>query len=105
MIKEITQKDEFTDLLNNEKDFILYKHSTTCSVSASAFDEVRGFIGETNKTVYLVKVIESRPLSNFIEEKTGVRHESPQIFFFKDSKVDEHTSHFKIQKSYLLGKN
>ena len=105
MIKEITKTDEFENLLKNEKDFIIFKHSTTCTVSASAIQEIKDFTDETKKTVYLVKVIESRPLSNFIEEKTGVRHESPQVFFFKNSKVLDHQSHFKIKKSYLLNVN
>ncbi|MFO7544564.1 MAG: DUF2847 family protein [Trueperaceae bacterium] len=32
----------------------------------------------------VIRVVEARPASNVVEERTGVRHESPQVIMFKD---------------------
>jgi bacillithiol system protein YtxJ len=35
----------------------------------------------------VIKVLEARPASNHVAAITGVTHESPQLFFFKDGKA------------------
>ena len=60
---------------------LLFKHSTTCPISAAAYRRVTDYLeeaGEDAPPCYLVKVIESRPVSNAIAEYLGVRHQSPQ---------------------------
>src|SRR5690554_33222 len=32
----------------------------------------------------VIRVVEARPASNLVEEKTGIKHESPQVILFKD---------------------
>lgn len=32
----------------------------------------------------VIRVVEARPASNSVEERTGVKHESPQVIMFKD---------------------
>ena len=32
----------------------------------------------------VIRVVEARPASNLVEEKTGIKHESPQLILFKD---------------------
>lgn len=73
---------------------IIYKHSTTCGISARAHIEVERFVAEhPEQPFYKVEVLESRQVSDFIETKTGVRHESPQLLVVRDGDVVWHDSH------------
>ena len=78
----------------------IYKHSTTCSISAAAADVVRSHAW--TRPVYWVNVIEQRPLSNWVATRYGVRHESPQLLKVTDGKVEAHWSHFAITDSLSL---
>lgn len=89
--KEITKIEEWDEILNKstDKDQIILKHSTTCPVSTNALDEYNAYLKEhPNEDIdyTLVKVRESRPVSNKIEADLGVKHESPQIIYIKDKK-------------------
>lgn len=71
---------------------VLFKHSNTCSISADVFAE----ISSVDSTVWLVVVQDARNISNEIAEKTGIRHESPQVIVIKDGKPIYHASHYDI---------
>lgn len=83
---------------SRQRPVLLFKHSTQCPISAGALEEFRDYLDGADEHIeaYLVKVIEDRPVSDKIEEMTGVNHESPQIFLLKDEDVRWHTSHSKI---------
>ncbi|SFE17969.1 bacillithiol system protein YtxJ [Lentibacillus persicus] len=83
---------------SKDKPVLLFKHSTTCPISAGAFEQYQRYLEEAGDEIdaYMVKVIEDRAVSNQIAEETGVKHESPQIFLIQDKKVTWHTSHSKI---------
>lgn len=58
---------------------LVFKHSTRCPVSSSAWREVARFRERHPEApVYVVHVVEQRALSNALAARTGVRHESPQ---------------------------
>jgi bacillithiol system protein YtxJ len=44
----------------------------------------------------LVDVTSGQALSHAIEERTGVRHESPQVIVLRHGKATWHASHFAI---------
>lgn len=94
---------QFEKLLEEKEAFFLFKHSTTCPVSAAAFDEYQAFLdGEENdQTGYYLAVQDSRELSNYIAEAADIRHESPQVIFFKEGKPKWTESHWKITKNNL----
>ena len=91
-----------------ERPVFVYKHSTVCPVSARAADQYHDFAegnadGGTDASSSVppplftqVMVIENRDLSNEIESRLGVRHESPQLLLLRDGKVTWHVSHFSI---------
>ena len=83
---------------STDKPVLVFKHSTTCPISANAFSQYEAFLEKADQDLdgYLVKVIEDRPVSNHIAEETNVKHESPQIFLIRDKEVRWHTSHSKI---------
>lgn len=94
--------------LSYEKIVIIFKHSTTCPISAAAFNAYEGFLEEYDRLnvsheidFSAVKVIESRPVSMYLAERLGVAHQSPQILLLKDGKVVWHASHWKITKESI----
>lgn len=80
---------------------LLFKHSTTCPISAKANQEFEAYVEDTDTTAAVVLVIEDRPVSNQIAEDFGIKHESPQLFLLEDSEVRWNTSHWKITKNAI----
>ena len=85
----------FEELLSrsNEGPVVIFKHSTTCPISAAAYEQMTHFDGE----VALVEVQSARAVSREIEEKTGVAHESPQVIILRDGKVIWNASHWRVK--------
>ncbi|MGM0883287.1 MAG: bacillithiol system redox-active protein YtxJ [Bacillota bacterium] len=104
--KEITSIEEWNSVYENSasRPLVVFKHSTTCPVSANAHEEFNNYLDSKPREdveYVLVKVIESRPVSNQIAEDTSVKHESPQIIFI-DKKAKVWTaSHWSITKAHI----
>jgi bacillithiol system protein YtxJ len=98
---EITTLPEWENVLQKSKDkpVLVFKHSTPCPVSAAAYREFTSF--ESNFDTYLVKVIESRPVSNEIESNLGVQHKSPQIILISNEQPVWHDSHWNITEKKI----
>ena len=81
---------------------VLFKHSTRCPVSAYVIDEVMDFAEiHPEWPVYVINVIEQRPLSNEAAERLGIRHESPQAFVLRQGRVWWHGSHNEVTTEAL----
>ncbi|HIV74277.1 MAG TPA: bacillithiol system redox-active protein YtxJ [Candidatus Pseudogracilibacillus intestinigallinarum] len=103
---EITELEEWEAILEKsvDKDQVILKHSTTCPVSFNALDEYNDYLADTPDTnidYSLVKVRESRPVSNQIEADLEVKHESPQIIYIKNKKAYWNTSHWSVTKAHM----
>lgn len=90
----ITDKKSLAELgeRSKEQPLVIFKHSLTCPISAAAYDQMTRFDGE----VALVEVQVAGPLSKEIEQRLGVRHESPQVLVLNKGQVTWTASHFKI---------
>ncbi len=55
-----------------------------------------------DSTLHLIDVIRSRPVSNYLADKAGVRHESPQIFVIKNGEVVWQASHGMVTADKLM---
>ncbi|MDT8861255.1 bacillithiol system redox-active protein YtxJ [Alkalihalobacillus sp. MEB130] len=95
-MKQLTSIEEMNQFVQQSGKHLLFKHSTTCPISAKAHEEFQAYVKETNISAAIVLVIEDRPISNQIAEQFGIKHESPQIFLLEDGKVRWNTSHWKI---------
>ena len=71
---------------------IVFKHSTTCPISAAAYAEM----SEVSNDVSLVVVQSARDVSREIEARTGLRHESPQALVLRSGEVVWNASHYDI---------
>lgn len=83
---------------SSELPIVVFKHSTRCSVSLMARKmlEQKWDFNEEEITPYFLDLIKFRNVSDRISHDTEVRHESPQLIYIKDGKVDYHASHYSI---------
>jgi len=92
---DTTEKLEQLFSKSVENPIVLFKHSTTCPISAGVYQE----ISNADADIHLVIIQNSRDVSNAIAKKTGVRHESPQAIVVKNGKVVYQASHYDVTAS------
>lgn len=99
-VKELTQVEELDLALDASEagPVFVFKHSTACPTSHAAHKRVSDYLAqrEGGPPFYLVKVIESRPLSNALAAALNVPHQSPQLLLVKDRKSVWNASHGSI---------
>ena len=90
----VENSDALDQLLarSHHEPVVLFKHSTMCPISASAYQEMKKLDGE----VSLVVVQRARPVSNEIESRTGVQHETPQAIILRNGQAVWSASHWRI---------
>ncbi|MFX3636145.1 MAG: bacillithiol system redox-active protein YtxJ [Candidatus Pristimantibacillus sp.] len=102
--REIDSLEDWNGTLSSDRPVVIFKHSTTCPVSANALREFNEYLNGTPREdvdYALVKVIESRPVSNQIAEDTTVTHASPQIIFLQDKAKVWSATHWAITKEHI----
>ena len=100
-LEELSDLSMLDDALGSDR-AVLYKHSTSCPVSAWVIEDVLEFARtHPDWTVYVLKVIEQRGLSDAVAERLGVRHESPQAFVIKAGQCVWNASHSAINADNL----
>jgi len=100
-IPEVTSTHECDALLAGEF-AIFFKHSLTCPVSHFAHREVMRFRqAQPDAPVYLVPVQQRREVARYLSQRTGVRHESPQILVLRRGEVMAAVSHNEITAELL----
>jgi bacillithiol system protein YtxJ len=84
---------------------VVYKHSPICPTSGLAYEEMRSLRRlQQDVPVYLVDVIQSRPLSRYIAERVGVVHASPQAIILRAGVPAWHGSHFDLRADTMAQK-
>lgn len=97
-VKELLCREDWRACVESsqERPCFVLKHSTVCPISGAALQRVRQYLEareDGDPPFYLVRVIESRPVSNLIAEETGVRHQSPQLLLLDGGKACWNASH------------
>jgi bacillithiol system protein YtxJ len=104
ILKDLGQLNEIVDL-STLKPVVIFKHSTRCSVSRMALKQFESeFAIHDEVLLYFLDLLEHRDISNEIEKRFKVEHQSPQIIIVKDGKTIYHASHSDIQAEQLLDK-
>ena len=90
----LTNVEGFDELLalSHDAPVIVFKHSTTCPISGAAYKEM----AEIESPVALVVVQKARDVSQQVEARTGIRHESPQAIILRDGQAVWSASHWNI---------
>jgi bacillithiol system protein YtxJ len=83
-----------------EHKVLIFKHSTTCSISKSALNRIERNWNDTEmqhlKPFYL-DLLSFRPISSQIAQDFGIQHESPQVLVIENGKCVYNSSHVGIQ--------
>ncbi len=100
-MKEIESTGDMKLVLagSHKRPIFIFKHSTTCDISARAAARLNVYAGENadeKPVFYWVKVIETRLASQALAETVDVEHESPQVLLIEDGKAVWNTSHDEI---------
>ena len=76
---------------------LLLKHSPRCGLSRWALEEVEQLerAGDV-APIAIVDVVADRALSRELADRTGVRHQSPQLLYLERGVVRWHLSHGEI---------
>jgi bacillithiol system protein YtxJ len=97
MLQQLASEAEVDALMSSPGPTWLLKHSSACSISGAAFDEVARFLTQHPDHQAGVVVIQShRPLSNLVSNRLKYMHQSPQLFLLKDGKVLWSATHWSI---------
>lgn len=82
----------------------LLKHSATCPISTAALAEVEAHLAaHPGEPAGMVVVQDDRPLSNWIAERLGRVHQSPQLFLLAGGAVVWAASHWSITAAAMAG--
>lgn len=82
---------------SHEVPIVIFKHSSRCGVSAMVSRRMVGLEAEIN----IVVVQTSRDVSTAIEEKTGVRHQTPQALIVRNGEAVYQASHYSVNPEAL----
>ena len=100
-LDQLTQMDE----LSKTKPVLVFKHSTTCSISNASLARIERNWNDTNNeaiTPYYLDLLAHRSISNEIAQRYAITHESPQVLLIKDSKCIYNQSHMAINVPDIL---
>lgn len=100
----LTSVEQLVELANQPQPFVVFKHSTRCSVSSMAKRSVEFDFDQlpTDQKIYFLDLIALREISNFIAERWNIRHESPQMLVLQGDSCLFHASHQDISIPSIL---
>lgn len=84
---------------------LIFKHSTSCSISRASLDRLeRHWKEEEMKSLkpYFLDLLSFRALSTEIANTFQVVHESPQVLIIKNGEAIYHNSHFGIDYKSIV---
>jgi len=90
------------------KPVLLFKHSTSCSISSMSLDRLlRNWKAEDSDkiTPYYLDLLAYRNLSNLVAERFDIPHESPQVLLIQNGKVTYHESHYGISYAEIMNQS
>ncbi|AWX57441.1 MULTISPECIES: bacillithiol system redox-active protein YtxJ [Brevibacillus] len=99
--KQLHSIEELDEFVAKNGKRLLFKHSTICPISTSAYEEFQAYLQDNQVESAVILVREDRPVSNAVADRFSIKHESPQIFLLEDGEVKWHTSHWKITKDAI----
>jgi len=93
-IDSVASLDEFLATANGAA-AVLFKHSSTCGVSSRAHGEM----SKLQQPVGLVTVQSARLVSDEIEKRWQIAHETPQVLIVRDGRIVWDASHSSVRAS------
>lgn len=100
--RNVESADLLNKIIDSDEIVLVFKHSTRCIISKTVKGRFETLAKTSSIPMYLIHVIEERPLSNHIAEESGITHQSPQVLIFKSGKCLYHESHDGILDDRIL---
>lgn len=91
-IRDVASLDDFLARANGDP-VIIFKHSDSCGISARAYTQM----SEVASPVGLVTVQTARAVSDELEKRMGLPHETPQVMIISDGRVAWTASHGQVR--------
>jgi bacillithiol system protein YtxJ len=83
----LTTAEQVDDFLARNPASAIFK-AGTCHKTQETFGQLQAHLeAREDLPLGIIRVVEARPASNRVVERTGITHESPQIILFKDGKA------------------
>ncbi len=104
-LNELSQIEKIVEE-STEQRILIFKHSTSCSISRTTLDRLeRNWKEEEMGKLkpYYLDLLSFRGLSNAIAQKFDVEHQSPQVLIIENGKSIYDNSHFGIDYKTLKG--
>jgi bacillithiol system protein YtxJ len=101
-LTEVKQIEEIITLSGSIPVYI-FKHSTTCGISAQAKENLELSFRNTDKSFlfFYLDLLKFRPVSNEVASTLNVHHQSPQLILIHEGQVIFTTSHHKIRATAI----
>lgn len=94
-LNNLSQIEELKLSSHNNR-VIIFKHSTSCSISALALSKFERNWNFDNITPYFIDLLSFREVSNHVAEVFNVEHQSPQLLVIENGQCVNHASHNSI---------
>jgi bacillithiol system protein YtxJ len=83
----LTRPEQVDEFVDKHPACAIFK-AGSCHKTDEVFRAVQEQLGPREDIpLAIIRVIESRPASNRVAERTGIQHESPQLILFKEGKA------------------
>ncbi len=102
VLSKMEELDEAVEK-SKSKPVVIFKHSNTCGISKMVLRQFeKDYKYEKDKiSLYFLDLKQYRNISNEIESRLGIRHESPQLLVIKNGVVIHNDSHQSIDAGHL----
>ncbi|MCF6182981.1 bacillithiol system redox-active protein YtxJ [Lutibacter sp.] len=101
----LVENNQLATILSESKitPVLIFKHSTRCGISRFVLKnfEKEYDIPSEKLQLYFLDILTFRAISNEIESKFNVRHQSPQVIILFNEEVIYHASHQQIDVSAI----
>jgi bacillithiol system protein YtxJ len=81
---------------------VIFKHSTTCSISQMALSRFERSVAPEQIDFYYLDLLNYRPISAAIATSFQVHHESPQVLLIKNGECIYDESHYGIMMDEII---
>ena len=102
-LEDIEQLNQLSS--TSDKKTIIFKHSTACPISSMMLKSFEKGLQNTdvgNVDYFYLDIFCYRHISNEIEQRFDVRHESPQLLVIDNGEVVAHASHSDISSDLVV---
>lgn len=100
----LTDYSQIQKALDNSEPFLVFKHSTRCSISSMAKSRFERNFDLEGVSAFYLDLITYRSISNQLAIDFNVEHQSPQVLFIQNGVCSYNASHNAINLTDIKAK-